>query len=162
MTEITNTNETADVRKLATIAKIEEIKEIPDALAIEHVRIRGWWVVAQKGLYKVGDLCIYAEVDSVFPDGCTPEQTEAWRQLNKELSKAASDDDKAAIKQSMKLISDSSTIPEFEFLRSNKFRIKTKRIFGEISMGIVFPITLLNSVGKLSEKDGKYFLEIDI
>jgi len=56
-----------EVRKLATVAKIEEIKPIEGADAIEVTRIRGWNVVVKKGEFKVGDLCIYCEIDSVLP-----------------------------------------------------------------------------------------------
>jgi hypothetical protein len=59
-------------------------------------------------------------------------------------------------------ISKLNTRPEFEFLRAVKFHIKTRRILGEISCGIVFPISILNKIGKISEKDGKLFLELDI
>lgn len=33
--------------------------------------------------------------------------------------------------------------PEFEFLRSKKFRIKTMKMGGVISQGIVFPLSIL-------------------
>lgn len=51
------TNELNDIRKLATIARIEELKSINGADNIEHARIRGWWVVVKKDEFKVGDLC---------------------------------------------------------------------------------------------------------
>jgi RNA ligase (TIGR02306 family) len=136
-------NELTNDRKLATIARIEEIKEIPEALNIQHARVRGWWVVVKRDEFKVGDLCVYAEVDSVFPDGLLPEVADGWRLLNKLLSKAASDHDKQVLKDSMEEISKLNPRQEFEFLRSSKFRIKTKRIFGEISQGIVFPLSIL-------------------
>lgn len=51
-------------RKLATIRKIEEIKPIDGADAIEAARVGGWWVVVKKNEFKVGELCIYFEIDS--------------------------------------------------------------------------------------------------
>lgn len=91
-------------RKLATIRKISNIRPIIDADNIELAKIDGWQVViAKKDNFKVGDLCIYCEIDSVLPD-----------------------------------------IPVFEFLRSKKFRIKTVKLRGELSQGIVFPISLLS------------------
>ena len=54
-------------RKLASIQQITDILPIPDADAIEVVGINGWKVVTKKGEYKVGDLCIYCEIDSFLP-----------------------------------------------------------------------------------------------
>ena len=59
-------------RQLATIRKIAEIKPIEKADAIEAVRVDGWWVVAIKGEYKVGDLAVYLEVDSWVPTELAP------------------------------------------------------------------------------------------
>lgn len=91
-------------RKLATIAKILSVSPIPEADAIEKVTIRGWQVVTKKGEFKVGDLCVYCEIDSLLPDR-----------------------------------------PEFEFLRDKQFRIRTVRLRGTVSQGIVFPLTVLNT-----------------
>ena len=55
-------------RKLATIAKIDELHPIPEADAIERAVIRGWNVVVKKGEFKVGDLCVYCEIDSLLPE----------------------------------------------------------------------------------------------
>lgn len=55
------------MRKLVTIRRISDIHPIPDADLIERARIDGWNVVVKKGDFKVGDLCIYGEIDSVFP-----------------------------------------------------------------------------------------------
>lgn len=58
-------------RKLASIRKITNIQPIPNADAIEVVTVDGWNVVSKKGEFKVGDLCIYCEIDSFLPT--TPE-----------------------------------------------------------------------------------------
>lgn len=55
-------------RKLATVDVIVDIQPIPNADFIEMVQVRNWQCVARKGEFKVGDLCVYAEIDSVFPD----------------------------------------------------------------------------------------------
>lgn len=100
-------------RKLASIQKIREIKPIKDADNIEIVRINNWEVVSKKGEFKVGDLCIYFEIDSFLP------------------------------------IRD-----EFEFLRKSSykkmldvegFRLKTIRLRGQLSQGLVLPLSILNS-----------------
>src|SRR4051812_46048509 len=55
------------MRKLVTIRKISEMHPIPDADLIERARIDGWNVVVKKGEFQSGDLCVYGEIDSVFP-----------------------------------------------------------------------------------------------
>lgn len=55
------------MRKLVTIRRIGEIHPIPDADLIERARIDGWNVVVKKGEFQAGDLCVYGEIDSVFP-----------------------------------------------------------------------------------------------
>jgi RNA ligase (TIGR02306 family) len=55
------------MRKLVTIRRIGELHAIPDADLIERARIDGWNVVVKKGEFQAGDLCVYGEIDSVFP-----------------------------------------------------------------------------------------------
>jgi hypothetical protein len=55
-------------RKLASIQKIVSIDPIPDADAIEKATVLGWeCVVAKKENFKVNDLVVYIEVDSIVP-----------------------------------------------------------------------------------------------
>lgn len=57
-----------DLRKLATIRVIKEIKPIEGADAIELATVDGWKVVVAKSVgHKVGDLVIYCEIDSFLP-----------------------------------------------------------------------------------------------
>jgi hypothetical protein len=55
-------------RKLASIQKIVELKPIEGKDRIELATVLGWHVIVQKGLYNVGDLCVYCEPDSVMPE----------------------------------------------------------------------------------------------
>ena len=55
------------MRHLATIEKIVDVQPIENADAIEKVKVREWWCVAKKGEFKVGDVCIYFEIDSLLP-----------------------------------------------------------------------------------------------
>jgi RNA ligase (TIGR02306 family) len=98
-------------RKLATIEKIIDIQPIPNADSIERITVRGWHCVAKKGEFKVGDCCVYIEIDSLLP-----------------------------------------IRPEFEFLRKScykqyegaeGFRIRTQHLRGQVSQGIVFPLSIL-------------------
>ena len=55
------------MRKLATVQEILNIQSIPNADNIELVSGLGWHVVAKKGEFKVGDKCLYLEIDSLVP-----------------------------------------------------------------------------------------------
>jgi RNA ligase, DRB0094 family len=97
-------------RKLVTVRLVKAITPIKDADRIELIHIDGWKVVAQKGLYKVGDYVVYFEVDSFLP-----------------------------------------ILPQFEWLRPSSyrkneamgegFRIKTVKLRGQISQGILMPLS---------------------
>lgn len=96
-------------RKLASIQKIVSIDPIEGADKILKCTILGWeLVIAKADNFKVGDLVVYCEVDSILPDR-----------------------------------------PEFEFLRERKFRIKTIKLRGQVSFGIVFPLSILENYGKI-------------
>ena len=95
-------------RILASIQKIISVEPIENADKIEKVKVLGWQVIAKKDEFKEGQLCIFCEIDSVFPEK-----------------------------------------PEFEFLRSKKFRIKTQKMRGVLSQGIVFPLDILSDHDKL-------------
>lgn len=60
------------MRKLASIRRIDELNPIEGADAIECATVGGWKVVAQKGLYNVGDLAVYFEIDSWIPTELAP------------------------------------------------------------------------------------------
>jgi RNA ligase (TIGR02306 family) len=60
------------MRKLAKIVRIDELNPIEGADAIECAVVGGWKVVAQKGLYNVGDLAVYFEIDSWIPNSLAP------------------------------------------------------------------------------------------
>lgn len=55
-------------RKLASIQRITDIQPIPGADKIEVATVLGWKVVVLKNEFKVNDLCIYCEIDSILPE----------------------------------------------------------------------------------------------
>src|SRR5512133_1532260 len=55
-------------RKLASIQKIVSLTPIEGADKIEVATVLGWNVVVKKGDFKVGDACVYIEIDSILPD----------------------------------------------------------------------------------------------
>lgn len=54
-------------RRLVSREVITEIRPIPGADAIERARVRGWDVVVKKGEMSAGDEVIYFEIDSALP-----------------------------------------------------------------------------------------------
>lgn len=59
-------------RKLCTVRKIQEIRDIPGADLICAFRVDGWWVVSKKEDFKVGDLALFVEIDSWVPNNVAP------------------------------------------------------------------------------------------
>ena len=104
------------MRKLASIQKIRDIQPIPKADRIELATVLGWKVVVKKGEFQIGDLCVYCEIDSVFPE-----------------------------------------MEKYEFLRNDQFRIRTKKLRGQISQGICFP---LNSLPNGNYQEGSDVTEL--
>lgn len=77
-------------------------------------RVLGWHVVVKKGEFKVGDKCVYFEIDSILP----PDN------------------------------------PDFAFLLNSKGKmkpLKTKKIRGVISQGLVMPLSVLHYEGNIEE-----------
>ena len=101
------------MRKLVTIQKVHSIRPIDGADAIEAVSVQGWHLVAKKGEFKNGDLCVFFEIDSILPDLRTK------REL---AGEEVTDDDSV-----------------FEFMRPRKFRVKTIKLRGQISQGLAIP-----------------------
>lgn len=101
------------MRKLASIQKILELNPIPGKDRIELATIEGWHVIVAKDEFKVNDLCVYCEIDSVLPER-----------------------------------------EEFKVLERTKYRVKTLKLGGVISQGIVFPLSVLpKPADKYSEGD---------
>lgn len=51
----------------ATIQTISDVQPIPNADAIEKVKVLDWWCVAKHGEFRSGDACAYFEIDSLLP-----------------------------------------------------------------------------------------------
>ncbi|KYQ88855.1 hypothetical protein DLAC_10659 [Tieghemostelium lacteum] len=54
-------------RVLAYFERIKALEPIKGADVIEIATVLGWRVIVKKGLYKVGDMVVYCEIDSVLP-----------------------------------------------------------------------------------------------
>ncbi len=55
-------------RQLATVQKITSLKPIDGADKIEVAKILGWNVIVKKETFKVNDLVIFVEIDSILPE----------------------------------------------------------------------------------------------
>lgn len=104
------------MRQLASIKTVSNLLPIEGKDRIELAVIDGWSVIVKKDEFKIGDKCVYIEIDSVLPER-----------------------------------------EEFEFLRSKNFRIKTMKMAGVVSQGIVFPMSVLPA-----KKTGEYELGEDV
>lgn len=106
------------MRKLASVQRITKLSPIEGADKIEVADVLGWHVVVQKSdNFKVGDLVIYCEVDSLLP------LHEKFEFLGK------------------------GSAPKTMFVDGREiqgYRIKTIVLRGQISQGICFPLTLLD------------------
>lgn len=54
-------------RKLASVRTIKELIPIENSDFIELAKIDGWQCIVKKGEFKVGDKCVYFEIDSFLP-----------------------------------------------------------------------------------------------
>ena len=109
------------MRKLATVRKIDEIRAIPDADAIECAVVGGWTVVVKRGEYKAGDLAIYFEIDSWIPTEMAP-----FLSRGKEPS-------------------------VFEDVKGE--RLRTIRLRGQLSQGLLLPVTQFFDPDKIVDGD---------
>ena len=113
------------MRKLASIQKIVAITEIINpktglpADAIEAVQVLGWTCVAKKGLHQVGDMVVYFEIDSILPEVLLKNQG-LW--------------DEAKGKGVLG--------------RSTGDVLRTKKLLGVVSQGLVATLNILNGTYK--------------
>jgi RNA ligase (TIGR02306 family) len=105
-------------RKLATIRTIKDIQPIPDADVIERIQIDGWWCVSKKGEFKIGDKCVYFEIDSLLP-------------LVKQFEFLAS-------RGTKKMVCDGNEV--------EGYRLRTIKLRGQISQGLALPLSLFTEV----------------
>ena len=100
------------MRKLASVREVKEVKSHPNADNIELVIIDGWQCVALKGKHYVGEKVIYFEIDSVLPP------------LNR-----------------FEFLRKSCHIKKDWLSKGEGFRIKTIKLRGELSQGLVMSIS---------------------
>src|SRR3954465_8258948 len=114
-------------RKLASIRTGDAVEPIPNAGAIEKIRVLGWWVVVKKGEHQPGDKIVYCEIDSLLPE------RPGFEFLRASSFKPAQVDATGDV-----------ALPA-------GFRIKTVRLRGQVSQGICFPLSILPPAGPTEE-----------
>jgi len=132
-------------KPLAYVVKIDEVSPIAGADRIELAKVMDYTVVVKKGEFQPGDRAMYVEVDSLLPDGFTPEQKATYDAIvDGSYFKGAQVSVEEA-DEAMKKLQSESKYPYFEFLRQKKFKIKSMKLgkFGVISQGILFDLKLL-------------------
>ncbi len=112
-------------RKLASIQRVLSIEPIPNAEAIELVKINGWACVVKKNEFGVGDLGAFFEIDAIPPD------TDAFRFLWTPKTAA----------------------PGEMVERPAKFRIRTMKLRGALSQGLFLPLPALELSGATEGED---------
>lgn len=112
------------MRKLASVVVIDEVNPIPDtSLACVTLMGKGWNIVTQKDEFQPGDYAVYFEIDSALPVEDRYEFLKA--RCLKKFNNNGNEDE--------------------------CLRIKTIRLRGVISQGIVLPIRLFPEITEISE-----------
>jgi hypothetical protein len=145
---------------MAHVEKIVNVYPIEGADRVEMCQLLDFHILVKKDEVKIGDLVIYIEVDSILPDGLSKEDSAKYDETKLLADKATGEDLKNLEAEMLEIVS-RNTIPEFEFLRQKKFRIKAlkynkfKDPFGNkiVSMGIVFPLSILETIPKALGKE---------
>ena len=101
-------------RKLATIEKVLDVQPIEGADSIVKVKIRDWWCVARKDEFEVDDVAVYFEIDSLLPSS-----NPVFAFLGNGSKEKTID------------------IDGIEF---KGYRLKTVKLRGQVSQGLVLPI----------------------
>lgn len=116
------------MRKLVTIRQINDIQDIEGADRIKVATVDGWKTIVQKDTFKIGDYCVYFEIDSLIPE---TNETFGFLQTTK----------------------------KFEG-KTWKY-LKTIRLRGQISQGLVLAISNLPEVEYIVKERPQDFLDYD-
>ena len=113
------------MRKMVTVRVVDKLELIEGADLIELAHIDGWQCVVKKGEFQVGDKGFYFEIDSVVP---TEDPRFAFLD-NKAKHQILTNDN-------------------FERIEFRGFKIKTMKMKGVLSQGLLLPLSSINTKGK--------------
>lgn len=129
-----NTPDTAaDVRHLARVVTIDEILPAENADRLAIAVIGGWNVVVGKDDYTAGDRVVFAEIDSLLPVEDERYSLPEW------------------------LVGQAK--PDVEGVL--RYRVKTARLRGNISQGILFPLEPFGLTDAADDEDVTEVMDID-
>lgn len=112
------------MRKLASVRKIDNIRPIPGADRIVVVDVEGWEVVAGKDQFNIGDLAIYFEIDSWIDSSIPAFNTPVFE-------------------------------PRFRNWEGKRgMKLKTIKLRGQISQGLLMPISSFPELDNKRLKEG--------
>jgi RNA ligase (TIGR02306 family) len=106
-------------RKLASVQRVQALDPIPNADAIELARINGWQCVVKKGTFALHNLGVFLEIDAIPPDH--PDFSFLWQP-------------KSPLPLDTGVCTPRAPRPE-------KFRIRTMKLRGALSQGLLLPLT---------------------
>jgi hypothetical protein len=139
-------------KSMAHVEQIVKVYPIEGADSVEMAQVLDWHVVVRKNQFKVGDLAVYVEMDSIFPDTLPEEHREEMNRLVNELTKLNRNRNKnkveiETVKARIEELKQFNPLPATEILRSRKFKVRCVNyvVFNIISQGILFNISELLS-----------------
>ncbi|WP_395089658.1 RNA ligase (ATP) [Armatimonas sp.] len=110
-------------RKLTSVQRVLALHPIENADAIERAQINGWQCVVKKGEFVVGALGVFFEIDAIPPE--LPQLAFLWTSRNADGPQP----------------------------RPESFRIKTMRLRGALSQGLLMPLAQFALPANLTEGD---------
>ncbi|BDD79550.1 hypothetical protein [Burkholderia phage FLC9] len=116
-----------ETRKLARIVTVDAIKPIPKADLLEIAVVGGWECIVLKDQYKPGDLALYFEIDASIPV-----DSPAWGDFDMKR---------------MLIRTDSDTKRQYVVIKSIRLR-------GVLSQGLLLTVDHLNYLGLVGLQDG--------
>jgi RNA ligase (TIGR02306 family) len=118
------------MRKMASIRRIDGVKPIQDADAIECATVGGWQVVIKKGEFSAGDFAVYCEIDSWIPNELAP------------------------------FLSKGQEPREYNGVRGE--RLRTVKLRGQVSQGLLLPLTVLTDAPENTWGNPVEYVEGDV
>ena len=164
------------MRKLASVQKIEAVEPIENADYIEKVKVLGWTLVAKKGEFVPGDLCVYFEIDSLLPD--VPEfefinkATVYTLQCGNCPATTPVPKNDAVFKKDIVHLcpncgsNDTRVVEGYELRKEKSRKLTTKKMRGVVSQGLAMPIDAIRRVfvqlGKNEEAERAFTVGDDL
>ena len=129
---------TESARTLASIQIVDEINPHENADSLELATVLGWQIVVRKGEVTVGEKIIFCEIDSLLPSQSSWLPPAVKQRILKGNSNEL--EDRPPIKSSWRQEATRKRVLKEK--PKKYFRVKTIRLRGEISQGLIVPFSL--------------------